>query len=341
MAHASSDLCSPVLTSPLSFSWAPAAVSSWTGGPVPSWKAAWKPRLQKTFLQRFSLETDDSRLSGSDMCDFSCDRSSFKRKNSVEKQKMDQWIQDETKAQQTFPKFHLGNISELLIFFFSRKYKLLHLTERVHLISSGTASAPASTDVPQCSSFDLSSSPRCWSSSSSQDEVWVVLFFFLTFPQRTVWSGVLPSGNGAALVLLVRTFDHFSLQDLFPHPCLHGWASKHTVLLFASTPLASHTAWLVLGLCRFFCTSFCSCLVFSKCLSWSQRQHGLVSPGCFWSIFFSHEAWIINNHQALKTNSLPKFPTVYKKSKEINKPNLFLKRSVSAVENRGGRGLLR
>lgn len=119
------------------------------------------------------------------MCDFWCNRSYFKWKNSIEKQRKNQWIQDNIKAQQTLPKFHLRVISELL--FFIRKYKLLHLTEQVHLIWSSPTSASASPDVPQCSSFDRPSSPRCWSSFSSQDEVlWI--FLIISTKDCLIWS---------------------------------------------------------------------------------------------------------------------------------------------------------
>lgn len=80
---------------------------------------------------------------------------------------------------------------------------------------------------------------------------WDGLGCFWTFPQRAVWSGVLPSGNRSALVLLLRTFDHFLLQDLFPHPCLHEWASKDTVHFPFDSPHQLYTSWLGMGLCSF------------------------------------------------------------------------------------------
>ncbi|OPJ79711.1 hypothetical protein AV530_002199 [Patagioenas fasciata monilis] len=63
----------------------------------------------------------------------------------------------------------------------------MQLTEQFHLISADPASASASTNIPQCSRFDLPSSPRCWSSSSSQDEV---VFLFVNMPTKDclIWS---------------------------------------------------------------------------------------------------------------------------------------------------------
>lgn len=75
----------------------------------------------------------------------------------------------------------------IYIFFFSRKYKLLQLTEQFHLISSDPASTSASINIPQCSRFDLPSSPRCWSSSSSQDEV-VFLYLNISTKDCLIWS---------------------------------------------------------------------------------------------------------------------------------------------------------
>lgn len=178
------------------------------------------------------------------------------------KQGLNQWTQDEIEAQQMFPRFHLGIISD---HFFGRKCK--HISQN-----------------RSTSTLSLTSHPAPGAGAHLHPSMSV----FSTFPQRAVWCGVLPSGNGAALIFTVRTFDHFSLQDHFPQPCLHDWASKDAVLLF---PLTSSPAMLLgLGGGALFCAlSFSSCLVFCFCLSWWQRQHGLVSPGCSWSIFFSRE----------------------------------------------------
>jgi len=154
---------------------------------------------------------------------------------------------------------------------------------------------------------------------------------------------VLPSGNGAALVLLVRTFDHFSLQDLFPHPCLRDRASKDTMLLFPLTPLTSHTAWLVMGLSSFsqqYLSVHASYLV---CVSADRRgsmDWCLQDASDQFSFHMKHELLTTTRHS--KPTHSPSFPQFTKNLNKLKTTTFFLKiRKCGLCKIRVGGELLR
>lgn len=188
-------------------------------------------RLQKSSLQAHVLRDCEIPLFLGQKCVISnVTEATVSERMAQRKQGLNQWTQDEMKAQQTLPRFHLGITSD---HFFGRKCKHVSQNRSTSVLSLTSHPAPGAGAHPH---------PR--------------MSAFWTFPQRAVWCGALPSGNGAALILTVRTFDHFSLQDHFPQPCLHDWASKDAVLLFLLTFSPAMLLGLGGGAALFFCIIF-------------------------------------------------------------------------------------
>lgn len=137
---------------------------------------------------------------------------------------------------------------------------------------------------------------------------------------------MLPSGNGAALVLLVRTFDHFSLQDLFPHPCLHDQASKDAVLLFPLTLLTSHTAWFVTDLCSFSQQYLSVLALYLVCVSADHRgsmDWSLQDASDQFSFHMKHELLTTTRHS--KPTHSPSFPQFTKNLNKLITPTFSSK----------------
>lgn len=214
---------SPPSLQPLILLLAPSVVKKWAGGFIPSWKAP------ENLPSAHFLRDDEILVFLGQIC-VTSRRSYFKHKSSKEKQRMYQCIQDEIKAQQMLHKFHQGLFSEQEKNINSYLWHNRSISQLQHSLSICWCPPVLLLWPPiQPQVLELIFNPG-----------WGGLGCFWTFPQRAVWSGVLPSGNRAALDLLLRTFDHFLLQDLFPHPCLHDRASKDTVL-FPLTALTSST----------------------------------------------------------------------------------------------------
>lgn len=173
-------------------------------------------------------------------------------------------------------------------------------------MSSSTASTSVSIEVPQCSSFDLPSCPGCWSSSSSQNEC----VLNISTKDCLIWTTAFRKRSSSRPPF--KNFWPFSLQELFPHPCLHDQASKDTVLLFSLT--SSPATLLGLGgvsesFSQHYLSVHALCLVCVSADGRGSMDWSLQDASDQFSFHMKHELLTTSRHT--KPTNSPSFPSKF------------------------------